>query len=105
MHTAESHAGGFAGAFLETYAIVVYSQPGAVLSSRQGQDNAVCLPMLDSVTDGFLCDTIEMRGDGVVRHGGQAVTRHLTGQAEEVFGLQSKVLQGHDKTFPLELNG
>src|SRR5262249_33560482 len=35
MHNAESHAGGFVRAFLEAYAIVVYSQHGAVLSRRQ----------------------------------------------------------------------
>ena len=45
MHNTESHAGGFVRAFLEAYAIVVYSQRGAVLTRRQGQDNVARLPM------------------------------------------------------------
>jgi hypothetical protein len=86
---------------LEAYAIVVHRQRGAVLSGCQSQDNVACLPMFDGVTDGFLCDAIEMRGDCVVWRGRQVVTRHLTGNAEEVLCLQGQILQSHDKTISL----
>src|SRR5262245_13474862 len=105
MHNAESHAGGFVHAFWETDAIIVYSQRGAMLSSRQGQDNVTRLPMFDGVTYGFLRNAIEMRSDCMVRRGRQAVTRHPAGDAKEAFCLYSQVLQGHDKTIPLQLNG
>src|SRR5262249_36574757 len=83
IHNAESHAGGFVHAFWEAYAIVVHGQRGAVLSSRQGQDNVARLPMFNGVTHGFLRNAIEMRGACMVRRGRQAVTRHPTGDAKE----------------------
>src|SRR4029453_9240831 len=59
MHNAQSHTGGFVRAFLETCAIVVHRQRGAVLSGRQSQDNVARLPMFDGVADSFLGDAIE----------------------------------------------